>query len=387
MKSPRLAKILVPILLIIVGIVGLRLLVSQKKSTEKKAPEAVRTVVGFVEAQAGTPNAKIRGTGTVEGEQQVALSTLVSGEVTYVSNELLPGGRFRKGKTLLKIDTSDYEVAVAQERARVQQAELEFAIEQKRAETAQREWELLGEGQDAVAAPLALRQPHLATAEQVLEAARAGHKRAKLNLARTRLKAPFNALVISESADLGQVLAPGAAVATLVGTDSFLVRVAVPVEQLLHIAIPGVNGKKGSSARVIQDLGDNQQIIRTAKVHKLGGQIDPQSRTASLFLRIEDPFSVEGLPLLPQAFVRVEIEGLPMEGALAVPRVALSEGNFVWTVSPEETLQRNEVTIGWRDGETAFVTSGLSDGARVIVTPLSLPIEGAQVQPSLVEGS
>jgi hypothetical protein len=72
---------------------------------------------------------------------------------------------------------------------------------------------------------------------------------------------------------------------------------------------------------------------------------------------------------------------------LAVPRVALSEGNFVWTVSPEETLQRNEVTIGWRDGETAFVTSGLSDGARVIVTPLSLPIEGAQVQPSLVEGS
>jgi len=385
MTTPRVAKFVLPIVLVFVGVVGLGLLVSQKEATEKKAPETVLTAVEFVEVRAGAPRTRIEATGSVEGEQQVALSGLVGGEVVYVSKELLPGGRFRKGSTLLKVDPRDYQVAVAQEKAKVQQAELELAIEKKRAETALREWELLGDGQGASVSPLALREPHLATAEQAVEAARAGHRRAELNLKRTRLKAPFNAIVIDESADLGQVLSPGAPVATLVGTDAFLVRVPVPVEQLLHIAIPGVNGNKGSPARVIQELGDNQQIVRSATVYKLAGQIDPQTRTAGLFLRIEDPLSAEGLPLLPQAFVRVEIEGLPMNGALAVPREALVEGNLIWTITPEETLRRNEVKVGWRDGETVFVTGGLRDGARVIVTPLSLPIEGAPVQSSLVE--
>jgi RND family efflux transporter MFP subunit len=239
---------------------------------------------------------------------------------------------------------------------------------------------------DASDAPLALRGPHLATAEQALEAARSSYDRARLNLERTTLKAPFNAMVIQETAELGQVLSPGAPIITLVGTDRFRVRIAIPVEQLIHIAIPGINGDLGSAAIVTQDLGSGHHIERRATVTQLAGQLDPTTRTAELYLTIEDPLAGEGLPLLPQAFVQVSIEGLPVEGALPVPRDALVDGGVLWTVTPENTLKRKEVTVGWRDAETAFVVDGLMDGARVVTTPMSLPIEGAPVHARAEEG-
>ena len=386
MTPPKILKLVLPVAILIVGMGAMRFLISQKKPTEKKAPETQITSVEFVEVTAGEPRAQIQTTGTVEGDRQVSLSALVMGEVVHIADSLDPGGRFARGATLLQVDPRDYEAAVAQEAARMKQAELELALEQQRGATAAREWALLGKGRDPAEAPLALRGPHLATAEQALVAARSSYQRAKTNLERTKLKAPFNAMVIQESAELGQVLSPGAPIMTLVGTDRFRVRVAIPVEQLAHVAIPGINSELGSPATVTQDLGGEQEIRRAATVTQLAGQLDPQTRTAELYLAIEDPLSGEGLPLLPQAFVRVSIEGQPMPGAIEVPRDTLVDGDVLWTITAAETLARKKVTVGWSDANTAFITSGLVSGDRVITTPMSLPIEGAPVDARAQEG-
>ncbi|MCP4871654.1 MAG: efflux RND transporter periplasmic adaptor subunit [Proteobacteria bacterium] len=386
MTAPKIVKFILPVVIVAVGVGTARFVISQKKQTEKKAPEARIASVEYVEVAAGAPRARIEATGTVEGDRQVSLSSLVIGEVVYVADALDPGGRFRRGATLLRVDPRDYEAAVAQEASRVRKAELDVELEKQRGATAAREWDLLSEGRDASEAPLALRGPQLATAEAALVAAQSGHDRAKLNLERTSLQAPFNAMVLNETAELGQVLSPGAPIVTLVGTDRFRVRVAIPVEQLAHVAIPGINGSDGSTARVVQDLGGGQRIEREARVTQLAGQLDPQTRTAELYLAIDKPLAGDGLPLLPGAFVKVEIDGLPVDGAIAVPRDALVDGAILWTVSSEETLQRRDVTVGWRDGSTAFVIDGLDGGARVVTTPLSLPIEGAPVRASAQEG-
>ncbi len=379
MTAPRIAKFVLPVMVLIVGISSASFLVGQKKQTEKKPPEARVATVEYIEVAAGSPRAHIEATGTVEGDRQVSLSALVMGEVVYVADELDPGGRFAKGNTLLRVDPRNYELAVVQEASRVEKAELELALEKQRGATAAREWALLSEGRDASEAPLALRGPHLATAEQALRAARAGHDRARLDLERTVLKAPFNAIVLQETAELGQVLSPGAPVMTLVGTDRFRVRVAIPVEQLVHVAIPSVTSDVGSTATVTQDLGGGQRIQRMAQVMKLAGQLDPQTRTAELYLAIEDPLAGEGLPLLPQAFVMVSIDGLPVQGAIEVPRDALVDGSVLWTVTAKDTLRRNEVTVGWSDADTSFIVAGLTSGDRVVTTPMSLPVEGAAV--------
>lgn len=380
MKSSSVLKFVAPLLILALGAGGAKALMSRKTSVEKKPPAALIAAVEYTTVASGAPTARVQATGIVEGDRQVSLSSLVSGEVVSTADNLVPGGRFRAGATLLRVDPRDYELAVAQERSRVQQAELELTLEEQRGSTALREWDLLGGGKDASEAPLALRGPQLETVRRSREAANSGLQRAQLNLERTTLKAPFNAMVLMENVEVGQLLNPGASIVTLVGTDRFRVKVSVPVEQLAHIAIPGIDGKVGSQARLIQDLGGSH-IERAGRVMQLAGQLDPQTRTADLYIAIDKPLEGEGLPMLPGAFVTVEIDGKPVEGAVAVPREALVDGSAVWTLSADDRLARRSVVVGWQDDQTAFVLDGLEDGARVVVTPPSLPIEGAVVRP------
>lgn len=374
--TSRFKQVGIGVSILVLGFLMSAGLIASRSSEEQTIPPPKSTPVEVISALPGAAVARVETTGLVVAAQQVSMVPQVSGALTFVSDQLLPGGRFDKGALMARIDARDYQLAVEQERSRVKQAEVELALEQGRQETARREWQLLGNAGDPP--ELTARKPQLAATELSLEAARSGLGRAELALSRTSIRAPFNAMVITESADVGQVVG-SAAVATLVGTDRLWVNVSVPVEHLAVLDIPGVNGDSGSRAAVTQQLGA-EQITREGEVLRLAGQLDPQSRTATLIIAIDDPLNLSagtepGLPMLPGAFVGVVIEGREMSEAVTVPRVALQDNAYVW-LAEDDKLTRRDVTIGWKNGDDIVLTSGLSAGDQVITTPLSFPIEG-----------
>ncbi len=374
----RILRVALPLALVIGGLSCAGFMIAMSGSAEKNEADAAVTPVEVFEAHAERVPTRVDATGTVAPEQQIVLSPEVAGAIVEVAPNLMPGGRFAKGETLARIDSRDYSIAVAAEERGVRQAELELELEQGRQRTAAREWEVLGDGRPAADAPLAVRTPHLEVAKVGLEAARGSLTRAQLNLGRTRLKAPFDAVVVSESVDVGQYVGPGTQVATLVGTDALRVTVSVPVDRLGLLDLPA-DGRRGASAKVIQDLGGGRQVVRQGELVSLSGQLDPQTRTAQLLVRIEQPFRGDGLPLLPGAYVSVELEGRPVEGAYAVPRVAVYDGQTVWLADAENRMEKRTVSVLWADERLAVVTEGLNPGDRVITTPLSLPIAGSPV--------
>jgi multidrug efflux pump subunit AcrA (membrane-fusion protein) len=100
-----------------------------------------------------------------------------------------------------------------------------------------------------------------------------------------------------------------------------------------------------------------------------------------VLVTIDDPLGDgSGLPLLPGAFVDVDLRGRTLHGVAAVPRTGIREGNVAWVVGDDSRLHRTEVTVGWREEERVFVTGGLQDGDRVVTSPLSLPIDGMAVR-------
>lgn len=310
------------------------------------------------------------GTGSVQAARQVALAPEVAGRVVEIGPDLRPGGRLAAGDLVVRLDARDYQAALAADRARLAQTELELALERERQRTAEREWALVGGANGGE--PLALRRPHLAVAEANARSAAAAVERAEANVARTRLRAPFDAIVVQQSAEVGQMVGAQAPVATLVGTDEARVIVSVPVERLAVLDIPGLGASSGSVARV---RGGGEP--RTGEITGLVGQLDPQTRTAQVVVRVLDPLA-GARPLLPGSFVDVELVGRPIGGAARVPRVGLAGDEVVWLVV-DGILARRHVTVGWRDGDHVYVIDGLVDGDQVIVSPLSLPIEGQPV--------
>jgi RND family efflux transporter MFP subunit len=376
-----LRRAVLPLLVILAGLlvaVGMFLL---RPKAEKGRKDHHAPHVELMILASGPTQPVIEASGVVEPDQQINLVPEVSGRVVRQAEALRPGGRFRAGEPLLWLEDRDYELAIEQQRAAVRQAELNLALERGRAETARQEWALLGDERPAEQASLTLREPQLAHAEAALAAAIAGLERAELNLSRTVLRAPFDTMVLSEQVDLGQVVAPGAPVASLVGTSRARVNISLPLAEVALLQVPGLNAEQGSPAAVIQRLEDGSTVSHTGQVAGLSAQLDPQARTARLLVLVDDPLEggPGGLPLLPGAWVDVEVQGAPIPDIVAIPRGAVQEGDEVWVVTAEHTLALRELEVAWRSREEIFARSALAPGERLVPTPPPLVAEGLAV--------
>jgi len=350
----------------------------------ERKPSAVLVEVRTVELE--TRRVRVRGMGLVVPARVVTLKPQVTGTVVEQGPRLAPGGRFRAGDVLVRIDPSDYELAVRQAEAEVKQARADLALERGRQVVAEREWTLLGTEmpESDAGRDLALRKPQLAAAEARVDTAESRLDLARLNLERTVIRAPFNAVVTDENSELSQLVSPTTPIATLIGTDEFWVRVSIPLARLRFIDIPGSSGAEGAHAEIVQAAGRDGELRRRGRVVRLLGDLDPKSRFARLLVEVEDPFGIESHapPLLAESYVGVEIEGRELRDIVAVPRTALREGGRVWVMNADDRLDLRPVKVAWSAEDTVLVHvfgedgAGLRDGERIVMSTIPAPVPG-----------
>ncbi|MFK7930743.1 MAG: efflux RND transporter periplasmic adaptor subunit [Myxococcota bacterium] len=373
-----LTRVVLPIVLVAGGLACAGGMIALKPGADSKEAVEIARPVEVIDAKPRTLDAVIQATGTVEPTRSVSLSAEVAGKVVYMDERVRPGGTFSKGETLFRVDARDYRAALAADEARLAQAELELALERKRQLTAQREWELLGKADTQE--PLALRKPHLAVAEANLKSAEAAVARSRLNVSRTSVRAPFNSVVVSETVDLGQVINSQSQLVTLVGSDSARVAVSVPVDKLEDLEIPGYNAEDGGRARIMIPRRNGGAVVHEGQITGVAGQLDAQTRTANVVVTVPDPRGAE-VPLLPGSFVRVDLIGRPLDGAVPIPRQALADGDRVW-LALDGRLTARDVTVGWRTTDEVYIVEGLAAGDKVVVRLPSVPVQGMLVAPT-----
>jgi RND family efflux transporter MFP subunit len=264
----------------------------------------------------------------------------------------------------------------------VADARYALKLEMGRQEIARREWQLLGGDNPAAAgdAELALRKPHLEKAQSDLVAAEAELEAARLQLARTKIGAPFNAIVRDIFVQQGSQVTPQESIATLVNTDTYWVEASIPVDQLQWIDIPGRETSPGSDVVVRYQDG----AARSGRVIKLLSDLEEQGRMARLVIRVADPLSlapsdVQAPAMLIGEYVQADIQGRAIADAYRIPREALRERSRVWVVAKEGTLDIREVQVAWRDTQSVIVKEGLKPGERVVVSDLAAPVKGMAV--------
>ena len=373
----KLIRIVLPLIIFIVGLMGAKQLVAMRQKEEPVPPKEKALDVQILTATPKSTPITIRTTGTVKPAQQITVTPQVGGKIEDISAQLRPGGRFIKGDVIAQIENVDYKLAIEAEKSRLKQADLELQIEQERKQAAQREWELL----DKQGAPsdLTLRKPQLAFAKANKSAAKASYKRAQLNVERTTITAPFNSIVQTKNIDVGQIVAANTPITTLVGTDILWVKASLPASKLPQIVIPSTTNSFGSTAQVTYKPNENVTKTITGKIVQLEAELDPQSKTASVLIEIQNPFDAEGLPILPGSFVEIYIEGKNIEEVYAIPSTALREGNHVLIADPNDKMAKKDVVVGWRLHNEVYITSGLEEGDRIITSPVSFPVYGSAV--------
>lgn len=376
---------LLALLLVLIAIAGAGILVTSKPvpgRVEAAKPEVRVTVM---RAQPAAQDVMIGAMGEVKPAHELVLQSEVNGRVIDRSDDLIPGGVVRAGDVLVRLDGRDIKAAIAAQQAAVAQASLQLADERSRKSVAESEWQGKSERLGDEARDLALREPHIQSVQATLGSARAQLDKARRDRGRTAVRAPFDAVVKEVSAEPGQIATTQTRLATLVSVDRYWVEVAVPVANLAHLDIPGVNiaSERGSPAQVVHEAGPGVRITRKGYVERLLSNVDARGRMARLLIAVEDPLALGAevgsrpLPLLLGSYVRVELDGQPIEASVRIPRTALVDGESVWLVV-DGKLTRREIEVVWREPEEVVV-QGLRPGDSVLLTPLATPTEGLEV--------
>jgi RND family efflux transporter MFP subunit len=327
----------------------------------------------------------ISGMGTVAAVCNVDLKPQVSGEIIELNPNLVPGGHFRKGQTLLKIDPTDYRLTVRELATDVAIAESDLQLEQGNQLVAQKEYQLLGETVSDVEKALMLRRPQLENLRATLEAARAKLDKARVDLGRTEIKAPFNAVVQSRAVNVGTRASDATVLATLVDTDAYWVEVSVPVSQLRWIRIPQTDGDPGALVKITDSAAWGDGVSRQGRVIRLESDLETQGRMARLLVRVADPLSLKpdsaGKPrMLIGSYVRVEIQGNAVASAAAIEREFVRNGNSVWVMDADGNLVIRPVKIAFRGTDRLIITGGIDPGEQMVISDLSAPVAGMSLR-------
>lgn len=371
-------KKLLPILILIVAIAITTVLIIYKPDPQEVSPDRPITQVEVIDAYSQSVQLSIASQGTLLPRTESDLSAEVSGRIIEVADSFRAGGIFRTGELLVKIDPADYEAILANAEADLANAELTLAQEEAQAEQAAADWAALGEGK---ASDLTLRKPQLAQAEARIKSAQATLKRAQRDLDRTVVRAPFDGRVLSTSADLGQFVsaAPATPIARIFATDRAEIRLPITERdaELLE-----TRDKRMRFVRLRKNNSDTS-VVWTARFARLEATVDPTSRLLYAVAELDQPFAPNKKhpePLRRGQFLQAEIEGRTITGAYVLPRYALRGSDTIYIVTEAGTTETRTVSIIKSDAKEVVITDGLSDGDRVITSPIAYYIEGMPVK-------
>ncbi len=376
-------KIILPIIVLIIGMLGAFALVASRKTAQPKPTEVPPPLVRVQSVSPTDFQLIVPAQGTVAPRTQTTLVSQVAGQIIDVSPAFANGGFFEKGDVLLTIDPRDYEAAVAQAQVQVAQAKLRLTREEEESAIARDEWKRLGNGEPT---DLVLRKPQIDEVRATIAAAESALMRANLNLERTQIKAPYPGRVRTKNADVGQFVNPGSPLGQIYAIDYAEVRLPVPDDQLAYIDLPlsfrnNPHHNSGPDVRFHATFAGREHTYM-GRIVRVEGEIDARSGMIALVGRVDNPYRQRANntpPLAVGMFVTAEILGHHAENVVVIPRSALRGKNRVLVVMDNRLYYRT-IDILRADAEKVIVRSGLKLGDQLCLSPLDTVVDGMRVR-------
>lgn len=372
-------KIILPVCLIIAGVAGWDYFKSRELKMKRIRPKRQAIVVETIPMTPGNYISSIQAMGTVMPERVVLLKAKVSGEVVSISPGFVQGGVMKKGEIMLTLEDSDYVIEVQKAKSSLDKALSSLTIEKGSQMIAKEELKLINQvSKDEIkGTDLALRKPQLIQVTAEVDRARADLEKARLNLSRTKVIVPFNALVLDRQVNIGSLVPTQGGLATLVDIDAYRIEAQVPPDRLEALSISETKGSE-----VIVHSQYSKQTWQ-GKVVRTTGKMSDKSRMAGVIIMVPDPLGLKDQkkapPLLLDDHVAVKILGKTFENVFSLPRSILRESNTVWVYNAG-VLEIKQVNIVWKEDGQVFVRSGISPGDAVITSDLPAPVKGMTLQ-------
>ncbi len=374
-------RIVLPIVLLVVGIIGYGKLSIKQPEEAPPRPEAKAIEARVHELKRQDYQMLVPSQGHIRAHSLVTFTSQVSGRVQIIHPTFEEGAFFKKDDVLLEINPIDFQVALISAQAQMAGAQLNLDKEEALAEQARLDWKDLGYKDEPSA--LVRREPQLKAARQTLALAQAQEASALRNLERTKVTAPFDGRVLTRTVGVGQTIGAGTPLGGIFATDYSEVRLPVSTLRLGDLTLPEDTDDPPLSVTLQDGLDEDSTTAWDASILRTEGALD--ARTLELFAiaRIEDPYGLksEKVPLRVGQPVTAAIPGRMLEDVFVIPREAVSRLSRIRVVNPE-TMKLGTAYIRplhSDDDHIVFKSSSLEDGTLLVLTRLVYAPDGGDV--------
>ncbi|WP_372941322.1 efflux RND transporter periplasmic adaptor subunit [Shewanella sp.] len=365
-------QIILPFVVLGIGVAGLVGLSALKKPPEEKPQVDMTPLVSVEEIVYQPMTFNVDSYGVVNAKYTTEIIAQVGGEIIYLDPNFVKGGFVKKGEVLAKIDPSDYESSLLDAQANIASSKASLVQERANAEVAIREWADITNQKPT---DLSLRKPQLAQELAKLKSAEASLNRAKRDLERTVIRAPYDALIDAREIGLGSYVSKGSLIGKVLNTDKAEVRLPIADKEMQYLQAKGV----GTTVNLYSNFAGSKHTWK-GKIVRSEGVVDSKSRMTYLVAEVDDPYGLNTnkKELRYGTYVTAEVTGLEAGNVAVVPRHLVVNG-AVAIMDAEKTLRYKPVTIIRQDGANVVITDGLETGMQLITSALDYPIDGMKV--------
>jgi RND family efflux transporter MFP subunit len=330
----------------------------------------------------------LNATGYVAPQRKASISSKATGRLEWLG--VLEGSRVKRGELIARLENRDVSAALGEAQANVGVARANLV--QANAELVdagnayRRASDLLAQkfvAQATVDTALARynkARANVAATKASIVAAQANARSAQVALDQTLIRAPFDGVILTKNANVGDNITPFSsaadtkgAVVTMADMDTLEVEADVSESNLAKIAV-------GQPAEIQLDAFPSLRLAGV--VARMVPTVDRSKATLMVKLRFLD----RDPRVLPDMSARVAFLARPLRPEertplLALPAAALAtrDGRRVAFVVRDGKVREAQVAVGRRIGELVAV-SGLAAGDKVVLHPDARLADGATVK-------
>lgn len=378
-------RVLLPILLLVGGGYGFSKLSVKKEETKPPRPDAKELEVEVQPLTRESYQILIPSQGAIRAHTEVSINAQVGGRIVKINPGFEEGSFFKKDDVLLELDEVDFEVGLVNAEAQLAQAQLNLDQEKTRATQARLDWEDLG--YDEEPSDLVLRKPHVRLAERRVELAEAQKLSAERDLARAKVKAPFDGRVLTRGVGVGQTIGSGTVLGVVFATDYSEVRLPLSTRMLERLTLPEDESDPALDVILRDGLSTESEVRWKARILRTEGALDANTLELFAIAQIQDPFGREEeseneIPLRVGQPVIADVPGEMLDDVFVVSRESITSLNRIRVVDPE-SLKMYSVRVKqlWSNDEViVFREDKIKDGMMLVTTRLAYAPEGAKVK-------
>lgn len=323
----------------------------------------------------------LNASGYIVAQRKAAVASKMTGRLTELLVE--EGNRVKKGQVLARMENADSTAVKAQAEANLSNSRAmlqQITVERDNLQQDYERYKRLIAGGSISQSDYDIMQTRYRRAEQAVKAAEAAVRAAiaalrgaDVNLDYTLIRAPFDGVVLTKNADVGDIVTPlsasatsKAAVVTLADMDSLQVEVDVSETSITLI-------KAGQPCDIQLDALPDRRF--RGSVHAIVPTVDRSKATVLVKVKFLD----RDPRMLPDMSAKVSFLSRDIKNEELKPRLAVNasaietrSGKSVVYVFENDRAKKTVITTGGKLGDMREVLSGLKAGDRIVLKPEGL---------------